>query len=1301
MKNKTLLLTLLAMIIGLAAKAETGWKVTAGSQVTTEAALVSGKPYLVYYVGSGNPGYMKDTGTSYNAQSDPTPDLTAVYTFTDNGDGTWSVQNHETLNYWGTPTANATTYFGSATAGAWALNFQANGNIAPSCNGHSLNRSSGKIHPWSTGTAASNQFKIENVTIEEVEVDMNIVTNRTPLSAAPSGDGWYVISVKSGTYAGHAVYVPESEIEYQTNRNYPLSFSKVDGQPTIDNTVYYTHIAKTANGYAWQLPNGRYLRAYNKFFPVSTEETVDNVSITYSAGNGMQFIHSGYKAIPYYLGSKYFIGETSGTGGFFDVYPIDLAEAGLTAWRVIIPSAGADTRLACTRDDVKGLTSVYNGGYFFLPAGVTPTTADFALVGMLNCIVDAEAQTVTVEYDPTLAILPDGVSVAQGYQTAGRDSEVMLLSMVAKPFRNATGASFGISLKDGAEALISKLTLYEASNESPEIMSTGSGAPTKTVLAEVTNPQAATDMAIGNLTAGNHYYWLAATVKGDAPVGNILDAAVTSLTYTCYGAQTTLDLTDAGDPADRGAMVFETRSYPFLPRDNGSRVYRIPALVTADDGSLVAAVDKRYDSFKDIGGGHVIDIVVRRSTDGGKTWGDPVVVAKGLGTADDAKCGYGDPSLTKGKDGRLYLLFAAGNTGYFYGLNRICMSTSDDNGATWTTPVDLYETGRITDHASSFGSTPCYGLYDYFVTSGKGLYTHDGVLMYLLPAQPYTNAEKTEKTNNSHDFVFYSTDDGDTWHISETPAIVGGDEAKLEQANDGSLIASVRQSDQRGFNTGTYVKNDDGTVTFTWGEQYNTSQLTAGGYPNNQDILYYSRATDLTGADTGEPDILLHTMTTGQHANLNLFMSLNGGEDWKQVCQIQPKGVRYVTLTKLQNGNLGMLFEDQGLNEAGGYTDYNHYPINFLTITREQLLAWYDEAKPWFEEQEQEGKFVKIVQGLTGHTTYGTLSGDTWTSKKHTGNKIAGLTLTKSDGKFDQFSTWNGHFNLAYHPAMANVPATLTLQAPEGYLIKGYSLLAAKAYSAAHTYTLEAEDGTTITPKFASSAADFTELSQTDIYAKTATISVTTTDASKFLAIADFVVELTQEYPLALHAIGDATYATLYLPFGITLPSNVTAYKVAVNGEWAIPTSIGQELPKETPALLYSAEGATTAQATINDKATADASGNQLQGVLTKQHVDGYVLNQKDQEAGFFRLSSTGELDAYRAYLPANVGEVKGFILNWSTDGIEKMRDGENEEMRNRENEKMRSAIFDLSGRRVSKPQKGIYIMNGNKVIVE
>ena len=108
-----------------------------------------------------------------------------------------------------------------------------------------------------------------------------------------------------------------------------------------------------------------------------------------------------------------------------------------------------------------------------------------------------------------------------------------------------------------------------------------------------------------------------------------------------------LDLTSVGDPADRGAMIFNAHSYPFLPRDNGSRVYRIPAMVVADDGSIIVAADKRYESYTDIGGGHVIDIVVRRSTDGGKTWSEPVTIAKGVGTADNNRCGYGDPSLVK------------------------------------------------------------------------------------------------------------------------------------------------------------------------------------------------------------------------------------------------------------------------------------------------------------------------------------------------------------------------------------------------------------------------------------------------------------------------------------------------------------------------------------------------------------------------------------------------------------------------------------------------------------------------------
>ena len=41
----------------------------------------------------------------------------------------------------------------------------------------------------------------------------------------PTSDGWYAIRIKTGDHADRFVYAPENEVEYQTNRNYPLTFN--------------------------------------------------------------------------------------------------------------------------------------------------------------------------------------------------------------------------------------------------------------------------------------------------------------------------------------------------------------------------------------------------------------------------------------------------------------------------------------------------------------------------------------------------------------------------------------------------------------------------------------------------------------------------------------------------------------------------------------------------------------------------------------------------------------------------------------------------------------------------------------------------------------------------------------------------------------------------------------------------------------------------------------------------------------------------------------------------------------------
>ncbi len=1149
-----------------------------------------------------------------------------------------------------------------------------------------------------------------NFTVTKVEGDAStaasaavakLAKNQTALTGAVTADdGWYVISIKT-TSNSTATASPGRYIYPGTTNqaNYPLTFTGgVDVQPSISDATFYTRFVKNGDDYNWQMTDGRYLANISNVFPkVSTEPAAVNPGYD----NGSYIYASGRYADPYVSNGNFFIGETASYRTTWNIYPIDLTAAGLVAWQVLCDNAPESAEITCSRADVCGLKAVYKNGFFFLPTGVTPEESDFTLDGASGVAIDGTAHTIAFTYDPNLAIVADGVVVEQGWQTAGRDSEVMLLKVTAKPFKAATNTTLTVGLKDGSESNISSLKLYEADTNSPEIYSTGDGAPTKTEVATATINGATATFEIGDLAVGTHYYWIGATVSSTATLGAVLDAAVTGIAYQVEGQTAqNLDLTSVGDPADRGAMVFNVRSYPFLPRDNGSRVYRIPAMIVADDGSIVVAADKRYDRYDDIGNSHVIDIVVRRSTDGGKTWSAPVVIAKGENTTanggEDSRCGFGDPSLVKGKDGKLYCLFAAGNEGYFKGQKGMCMSVSTDNGVTWSSgegnpPVDLYRSGAIKNVATA--GEAGFGLYDYFVTSGRGLYIpEDDILMYLIPAQTMTSA--TEHTGDSQDYVFYSRDGGESWYFSETPMVQGGDEAKIIQMNDGSLFGSIRKGGYRRFNTATYTKNDDGkTLSFNFGTQWDNSQLSQT-HQNNQDVYYYQRETT-----EGKTDVIIHSITTGNHVNLKLYYSTDQGLNWTEFLNVQTKGTRYVTMDKNPaNGSLYLFFEDQSLNSAGGYTDYNHYPLNFLEITREQLVSLIPALEEYNVPEYLEAKDVKIVNGLSGESNFGSWNGLTWTSNAASG--VAGLTMTLSDGSYNRFSNFNGSYNLAYHPAAANTNSTLTLTAPEGYVITGYSVQTG-VYQA-ETYTLTAEGGSPITP--ANLGSTYTPLEVSGLSATSTTITITTTDASKWLSLANFSVSLAKTLPL--NVVGNASYATLYLPFDVTTTGATKAYYVGTaNNGYAQLTATdneGTEIPANTAVVLVNsnADANTTLTKTTGLSAVVTESANLLKGTLVPMSLDlsdatnYYSLGKLDGEIGFYKFTDgTISLGANKAYLevPA-AGGVKGFALGFGEDGILELNGNKTDET---------SEWYNLAGQRVSKPTRGVYIVNGKKVTVK
>ena len=1161
-----------------------------------------------------------------------------------------------------------------------------------------------------------------NFTVTKVDGDAStaasaavakLVKNQTALAGAVTDDdGWYVIQIKT-TSNSTATASPGRYIYPGTTNqaNYPLTFTGgIDVQPAISDATFYTRFVKNGTDYNWQMTNGQYLINSNNVFPTPSSEPV---AVIPGYDNGNYIKSNGRYADPYVSSGNFFIGETASYRTTWSIYPIDLATAGLTAWQAICDNAPESAQITCSRDDVKGLTAVYKNGYFFLPSDVTPAEGDFALDGANGITIDATAHTISFAYDPNLALVEAGVTVEQGWQTAGRDGEVMLLKVTASPFKAATNVSLTLSLYEDSESNISTLKLYEADSSSPEIYSTGDGAPTKTEVATASISGSTATFDIGNLSAGTHYYWIGATVKSDATLGVVLDAAVTGISYQVEGQTAQdLDLTAIGDPSDRGAMVFNVHSYPFLPRDNGSRVYRIPAMVVADDGSIVVAADKRYQSHTDIGGGHVIDIVVRRSTDGGKTWSEPITIAKGVGATDNNRCGYGDPSLVKGKDGKLYCLFAAGNLGYFYGQKHICMSTSTDNGVTWSSseenpPVDIFATGAI-QNATGVGAAGGYGLYDYFVTSGKGLYTSDGILMYLIPAQTltadnYTKADGTYWGASSDDYLFYSTDDGATWYFSETPMIVGGDEAKVIEMNDGSLFGSIRKGGARRFNTATYTRNDDGTLSFTYGTQWDNNQLHQDSQ-NNQDILYYQRETT-----EGKTDVIFHSITTGNHVNFKLYYSTDQGINWTEFLNVQTKGTRYVTMDKSAEGSLYIFFEDQSLNSAGGFTDYNHYPLNFIEITRDQLVSLIPELEEYNVPDYLKTNVVKntVFQTGTGCDSYGAFSGTgsghwarTWTSNASSG--MAGLTVSTESGYGFDKATVLGTRVMTLKPSANGATDTYTITAPEGYVISSYTIGGAVYTSG--TYCITAADGTT-TGNF-SSTTEPTNITVNNVNASSTTFTFYGASQSNWCAITNFTITLAK--PLGLKVVGNESYATLYLPFDVTTNGATKAYYIeTVNNEYAHLTATsneGTDIPANTAVVLVNeeAEAGTILNMTSGLTSVISESANLLKGTLVPITLDlsdetpNYSLGKKDGNIGFYKFDNNGttsiKLGANKAYLevPASSG-VKGFTFNFDDPtGIETMVNGQSS---------MTNEIYNLAGQRLSKPVKGISIINGKKVL--
>ncbi|MHC5053761.1 MAG: sialidase family protein [Planctomycetota bacterium] len=336
----------------------------------------------------------------------------------------------------------------------------------------------------------------------------------------------------------------------------------------------------------------------------------------------------------------------------------------------------------------------------------------------------------------------------------------------------------------------------------------------------------------------------------------------------------------------------------FVSGTQGTHTFRIPALVTAANGDLIAACDARRRSSRDLIWERDIDIVVRRSSDNGETWSDMEVV-----------CDYGDGRPAS--DPSLVLDRSTGEIFCFYNYMdqdnapkefRLYVQTSRDDGRTWGKARD------ITDEIAR----PEWKMDFKFITSGRGIQRRSGELVHTL-----VNLQQ-----GLH--LFGSPDHGKTWRLFDVP-IKPANESKVVELEGRELMVNSRVNGRRC--RWEHRSTDDGA---SWRSAARPDLVDPGC--NGSIIRYTSRA------DGYAKDRLLFSNASSPSGRKNLAvrLSYDEGATWTGGKLIDAGPSAYSSLTVCRDGSIGVLYEP------------GHRAVRFARFTLSDLTDGRDElSKPY------------------------------------------------------------------------------------------------------------------------------------------------------------------------------------------------------------------------------------------------------------------------------------------------------------------------------------------------------------------
>lgn len=341
--------------------------------------------------------------------------------------------------------------------------------------------------------------------------------------------------------------------------------------------------------------------------------------------------------------------------------------------------------------------------------------------------------------------------------------------------------------------------------------------------------------------------------------------------------------TGAKSSGSRGLKQIDLAEYG----SGGYPQYRIPALTVTNKGTLLAGYDGR-PSMADLPSN--ITNLVRRSTDGGKSWKPAKIVRSA-----PAPKGFGDPSFIVDRDtGRIFVFYSAGVNEGFLGsktgtdptdpdVQQTDYSYSDDDGRTW-------HSRRIT---AQIKNPKWNGI---FAASGEGIQVKRGTYAGRLVQQYVIMIDGGEYAASA-----YSDDHGKNWTMGK-PVGPGMNENKVVELSDGTLMLNVRAAPHR-----LVAYSHDGGAT--WSKPKPDKQQADPS--DNGSIIRYA-----PNAKPSNPQshwlLLSNNDDSELRRNLTVKMSCDDGKTWPISRVVDPGSAGYSTLTKLSSGKVGLFYERDG-----------------------------------------------------------------------------------------------------------------------------------------------------------------------------------------------------------------------------------------------------------------------------------------------------------------------------------------------------------------------------------------------------